>query len=643
MPVLFVTCFLRLQERTLYHRIFGLTAFLVVIGGLPFPSAWAQIPSSPASGAEEPLTIVITTSRTPIPSEEALADLTVIDEKTIANSGAASLPDLLARQPGIEIVRYGGHGAASSLFLRGSNSGHTLVLIDGVRTASLSTGMSSLEILPLANIERIEILRGAASMLFGADALGGVVQIFTKSASSKPLSLMADTACGAHRTCMGNASISGTRGLFRWAVGAGAEYSRGFNVITNPNNFSYNPDRDGYRNNHQHASLEFVPNDDHRITLAYLRDAMDAQIDVSPFDDDRTQTQFSQTRLAGSHRLSSVWQTRWQLSEMRNDSRTLSFGDVYRYRSHDRQYLWQNEFDLTSWITGSMLLFALERDEQRLDSTTDYDINTRNTDSVTGSYRWRYDNHSMQLSGRYDHSSQYGGETNGGISYGYRIAPSWQLTAGIATAFKAPTFNDLYFPGYSNPDLAPEKGRTIEAGLQHTIEKGALRGKWRATVWDNRVRDLIVYTCHNTGLCRPENIDRAQLRGITLAADFDYHGFGIAGSIDRQSAKNGETGFRLPRRAQTHGSITVSKTTGAFYGAVNLVASGRRYDNAANTVRLGGHGVVNLVAEWSPPLANAGKLTWFARFNNVFNKDYQLAADFATGGAQLMIGVRGQW
>jgi vitamin B12 transporter len=617
---------------------------MVIIMGLLFSSfASAQTASSSMPDTEEPLTIVITTARTPIPLEDALADLTVIDEKAIAGSGAASLPDLLARQPGIEIGRYGGSGAAASLFLRGTNSGHALVLIDGVRTASLSTGASSLETIPLADVERIEILRGAASMLYGADALGGVIQIFTRKASPKPLSLAADVACGTYRTCTGNARASGMRDLFRWAVGAGTEYSRGFNAITNPGNFSYNPDRDGYRSDYQRASLEFVPNDDHNITLAYLRAAMDAQIDAGPIGDDRTRTQFSQLRLAGAHRLNSLWQTRWQLSEMRNDSRTSSFGDTYRYHSREHQYLWQNEFDISRWITGSTLLLALERDEQRLDSTTDYDENTRNTDSITGSYRWRYDNHSLQLSGRYDHATQYGGETNSGVSYGYRIAPNWQLIAGVATAFKAPTFNDLYFPNYSNPDLAPEKSRTIEAGLRQTVNIGELRGEWRATVWDNRVRDLIVYTCRNTGQCRPENIDRARLRGVTLAADLNYRGWGVAGSLDRQSPKNDETGCRLPRRAQMHGSITVSKTAGALYGAINLVGSGHRYDDAANTVRLGGYGVVNFVIEWKTPLADAATLTWFARANNVFNKDYQLVADYATGGAQFMTGVRGQW
>ena len=642
MFVSFVTPFPWTPARV-FHRWHSNLATAAITGLLFSSLTWAQASLSPVSDAEEPLTIVITTSRTPIPFEDALADLTVINEKAITESGAASLPDLLSRQPGIEIARYGGSGAAAGLFLRGANSGQTLVLIDGVRTASLSTGTSSLEAIPLAAIERIEILRGAASMLYGADALGGVIQIFTKKASSKPLSLAAEVACGTYHACTGNTQVSGIHGLFRWAVGAGAEYSRGFNAITNPDNFSYNPDRDGYRNDHQHALLEFVPNNDHRITFAYLRDAMDAQIDMSPTDDDRTRTQFSQTRLAGSHRLSGLWQARWQLSEMLNDSRTLSFGDTYRYRSRERQYLWQNEIDLTTWATGSSLLLALERDEQRLDGTTDYDVNTRNTDSATGSYRWRYDDHSLQLSGRYDHSSQYGGETNGGASYGYRLAPNWQLTTGIATAFKAPTFNDLYFPGYSNPDLVPEKSRTIEAGLRHTVALGALRGEWRVTAWDNRVRNLIVYTCHNAGVCRPENVDRAQLRGVTLAADFDFYGFGLTGSIDRQSPKNEETGRWLPRRAQTHGSVAVSKTAGVFYNAIHFVASGGRYDDAANTVRLGGYGVVNLVTEWTPTFADSAALTWFARVNNVFNKNYQLAADFATGGIQLMTGVRGRW
>jgi vitamin B12 transporter len=577
------------------------------------------------------------------PAEDTLADITVIDEKAIARSGAGSLPDLLARQPGVEIARYGGSGAVASLFLRGTNSGHVLVLIDGVRTASLSTGSSSLETIPLADIEHIEILRGAASMLYGANALGGVVQIFTKKASAKPLSLAADTACGTYHACNGNVSASGSQGPFRWAIGAGTEYSRGFNAITNPDNYSYNPDRDGYRNDHQRASLEFAPNDDHRVTFSFLRDAMDAQIDASPTDDDRTRTQFTQARLAGADRLNGFWQTRWQLSEMHNDSQTQSGGDTYLYRTIERQYFWQNEFNLARWITGSSFLLALERDEQQLDSTTEYNADTRNTHSFTGSYRWQYDKHSLQLSGRYDHSSQYGGQTNGGLNYGYRIVPGWQLTVGAATAFKAPTFNDLYFPGYSNPDLAPEKGRSIEGGLRHTVNWGALRGEWSATVWENRVRDLIVFTCHDTGVCRPENIDRAQLRGVTLAGNFNFYDFGVASSIDRQSPKNKETGAWLPRRAQTYGSITVSKTIGTVYSAVNIVAGSKRYDDAANTVRLGGYGVVNLVVEWSPPVSDVAALTWFAHLNNVFNKDYQLAADYATGGAQIMCGVRGRW
>ena len=618
---------------------------------MPLPTITALLFSSFANAqevssnpdADEPLTIVITTARTPVPLQDAIADITVIDEKTIARSGAESLPDLLARQPGVEIARNGGPGSVSSLFLRGTNSNHVLVLIDGVRTASLSTGASSLEAIPLADIERIEILRGAASMLYGADALGGVVQIFTKKASAKPLSLAADAACGTYHTCSGNVSASGAQGLFRWAVGGGTEYSRAFNAITNPNNYSYNPDRDGYRSDHQRASLEFVPNDDNHITLAFLRQSMDAQIDAGTPDDDRTLTQVSQTQLAGSHKLNDFWQTRWQLSEMRNDSKTLMGGDTYNYRSTERQYVWQNEFDIARWVVGSSFLFALERDEEHLDSSTEYAVNTRNTDSLTGSYRWRYGDHSLQLSGRYDHAEPYGGQTNGGVNYAYRFAPSWQVTTGIATAFKAPTFNDLYYPGYSNPDLAPEKSRNIEAGLRHTVAWGALRGEWRATVWDNRVRDLIVFTCGNTGMCLPENIDRAHLRGVTLAADLKYDDFGFSGSITQQSPKNEATGNWLPRRAQTYGSITVSKTTGAFYNAVNVVASGRRYDDAANTTRLGAYGVVNLVAEWTAPPINAATLTWFARVNNVFNKNYQLVADYATGGVQLMSGVRGQW
>ncbi len=212
------------------------------------------------------------------------------------------------------------------------------------------------------------------------------------------------------------------------------------------------------------------------------------------------------------------------------------------------------------------------------------------------------------------------------------------MTAGASTGFKAPSFNDLYYPGFSNPSLVPETSKNYEAGVYWNESHGDARWEVRAIGYHNQVSDLIVFECDANFNCLPQNVDRAILQGVTLGLDFGWRGTRVTASLDLQDPKDDATGNLLPRRARQHGAVRVLQQAGPVQVGVEYVASSLRYDDAADTVKMGGYGIVNLTVEW--PFAKGFAL--LVRGDNVFNKNYQLAADYSTGGATVFAGIRWQ-
>jgi vitamin B12 transporter len=574
--------------------------------------------------------IVVTATRSPQRLSTLLADVTVIGPEEIARAGQSSLAELLSRQPGVEIATNGGPASTSAVFLRGANNAQTLVLIDGVRVASSTSGAAAYEAIPVDQIERIEILRGPASSLYGADAIGGVIQIFTKRGEQGAARFNASAGYGTYDTSKLTAGVAGGSGPFTYALQLGAARSNGFNAIWNPANFSYNPDRDGYKNANVSASGSWRITDEHEVSAQFFRNRLNAQFDAGLDFDDRTITTVESYALATRDRWTPFWTSWLQAAVGSDDSDTQAgFGDS-RFHTRQRQFTWQNDLTLP---LGNLQLLA-ERREEQVTSDVAFPVTERTTNSVGVFYQLRSDAQTAEANVRYDHSSQFGGRTTGTLAYGYRFSPRWRATISAGTAFKAPTFNDLYFPEFSNPELLPEKSRNVEAGLYY----GDADQQARIVIYRNRVDDLIVFICDENFACAPQNVAKATLEGITLGYEKNWDELTLKASLDLQRPEDDATGALLPRRARRHGALVLARSFGAWRIGVEETASSQRFDDAANTRKMGGYALTNLTVEY----AVAKAWTLFARMNNVFDKHYELAADYNTPRFNVFAGVRFQ-
>jgi vitamin B12 transporter len=242
------------------------------------------------------------------------------------------------------------------------------------------------------------------------------------------------------------------------------------------------------------------------------------------------------------------------------------------------------------------------------------------------------------VSVRHDDNDQFGSHSTGNVAYGYRITDKLRVNASYGTSFRAPTFNELYFPSFGFAGNKPERGHNTEAGLYY--EDGA--SELSAVVYRNRVTDLIVTAvpCPDTSVPHPfgcaYNVDEAVLTGITLGGKTIYRAFTLRASLDLQDPRDETTDRILQRRARQHGTLGVDYAAGLAKVGGEVVFSGKRFDDLANRNKLGGYGVVNLHASYDI----APKWTLFGRWDNVFDKNYELARTYNTPGSSVFVGVR---
>ncbi|MEW7851492.1 TonB-dependent receptor [Massilia aurea] len=580
-------------------------------------------------------TVVVTATRTPQRAADVIADTTVINAEEIARSGAGSVADILQRQRGIEIARNGPAGTATSVFVRGANANQVVVLLDGVRVGSATTGTASWNAVPLGAIDRIEIVYGPLSTLYGADAIGGVIQIFTRKGEGAPV-VTGSVGAGSNATLQGDAGIFGSSGgpnAISYAFGAGYEESDGFSS-TRPGASGYNADEDGYRRRNANGRVAMAIAPGHEIGAQFLASRTYSQYDASNSGsyDVHTDSDLNTAAVFMTNQILPNWRSTVQYA--RSEDKSGSFSNATpsgasQIDTEQNEFSWQNNVAIGQ--DTLQLLFNHRKEE--VSSMRQ----TRITNSYAAAYSAKRGAHLVDVSARQDRSV-YGSQNTGAAGYGYDFGNGLRATASIGSSFRAPTFNELYFPGYGLPTNKPEKGRNREVGLRYDGNGYNLD----ATYFNNRLTDMIVSStpCPNGTRSCAYNVNEATLEGFSLAGSTRVMDVNLRASLDWQDPRDDTTGRQLARRAKQHANFAADYTLGQFKSGAELTVSGDRFDNATNTTRLAGYGLLNLYTtyqftpDWSLLL----------RLNNVADKNYEVARNYGTSGrtwfASLRYGIR---
>ncbi len=589
----------------------------------------AALMCSLASASTALDTVVVTAAREAQPLRTVTADMSVIDRAAIERSGATGVADLLAQMPGVQITRNGGPGQTTSVFLRGMGNQHTAVFVDGVRFNSQELqGGAPWAALPLAQIERIEILRGPAAAIYGSDAMGGVVQIFTRRGDG-PLRAYAETGLGNQRTSRLSTGLQGGANGWSYGLHLADERSDGFDV--NPGNpWTPNPDRDGYSNTSLGLNAGFKQGI-HQIDTRLQHNRLKAHYDQSaaPFDDhDRVKN------TSGTLRWQAAWTDTYQSVVQWGQARS----DIRRFTDspegndgRSSNYLLQNQWKLGN----SRFNIDLERREDRLN--TDYAW-TQNTDSrrVQNSLSagWRHSSgvHQLDANVRHDRVRDQQSKTTGGLGYGLQLNDRLRWVVSAGTAFRTPTLYER-FTGQAAADLKPESSANVETGLHYNAGQQQLS----AVAYRNKIKNQITYDWNSSPACNCyRNWESVELKGLTLTSSTRLDRMNLGLSLDFLNPRNLENGKLLPYRSKRMLKLSADTRMAGWTLGTEAQLYSARFVDAENSATLGGYGVVNLYAQHQ--LARDWSL--LARINNVADRDYAPTKGYANAGRTLFVSVK---
>ena len=577
---------------------------LLIGAGLYWPVTWA------ASDEE----IIVTATRAPVEADRLAAAVTVINRQDIEELQVKSLPELLTGVVGVDVTVSGGYGKSVGVRLRGTESHQVLVLVDGVRIGAATHGIAAFQHLQPAIIERIEIVRGPRSSVWGSEALGGVVHIFTRRGSGDKPRFSLDAGGGSYDTCEVTGGVSGAYRDFDYSAAVSRFDTRGIDARRPvPGRFGVDqPDHDGYDNTAVHLGGGYDFSDNGRIEAFVMRAEGTTEYDGN-FQDE---TDFLQQVAGGSLSLNPVedWNTSLRLSESRDETENYSpSGDFSsRFDTRRRQLSWQNDISL---FDSHLLTFGVDYREDKVGSSTDYARSGRDNTGVFGQYSVNIRGHQFIASVRRDDDEVFGGETTGGAGWSYSWSDTLRLYASYGTAYRTPTFNELFFPFFGNSGLKAETAESWEAGLEGQREHFG----WSIRAYRTDAKDLITTVCDQSFNCAPENVNKAQVTGVEGDFFVQWEGWNAVLGAEYLDPENETTGKRLPRRARERLSFDLKRNFGRFMLGTRVFAEGKRYDNVANTIRVGGFATVDLLAEYRL----SKRLTLRAKVANLLDREYQ--------------------
>lgn len=628
-------------------------AALLACAGLPLV-AHAQAASSSATSSVSSLVssldtgtsgssatvlspVVVTAERGPRPLADTIPQTTLFDQQDIADTTATDLPGLLQLAPGAQISRTGGPGSTASLFLRGASSTQSLVLIDGVRVDSVSLGALQLAQIPLDQVDRVEVVNGNVSALYGSGAIGGVVQVFTKDGGDHPPRFNFSVGYGSYHTQTQQAGVNGALdkdGKTTFSISLARSKDDGFSSLNPGEAPNANPNANGYLNESISASLRHKFNDKWDAGVTYFQSNGNNSYDNAygvPTDLNNLYSKVRQMSVFANGKVTDWWTTHFIVAE--GDDRSVSnTNGVYngRFDTDNRQYTWQNDFALAA---QQKLQVGYEHLDQSLDSDT-FAAPNRHVNSGFAGYTGHFGRSQIQANVRRDQYSDFGGANSYYLGYAFDITEHWKVSASYSDAFRAPSFDDLYYPISGNPSIQPERSHSIEAALQYA---STALGVMRLSAFQTRYSNLIDYRQVTPGIYLAENVGRAKVQGLEGAWSGHVGKTDVRGSVTLQNPVDLDNDVDLVRRARRFASLAVNRSMAGWRVGGEWIVSGARDDSSG---KLGGYGVVNLSARYNITKA------WYvaAQIQNLLDKDYETAYSYNSPrrGAYLTVGWQQQ-
>lgn len=565
----------------------------------------------------EPL--VITSGRMPEPQAQATAATTVFERADIERLQVSSVAELLQRVPGLSVVRSGGTGSQTGVFLRGTSTAQTLVLVDGQRIAAASSGTSSLEFLAPEQIERIEVVRGARSALYGSDAIGGVIQIFTRKGDDQGLAPYVRLAAGSDSTYQRSLGLSGGDQRTRFHLGAALDETAGIDATRD--SFGANGDDDAYRNRSLSLSLSHRFDDSLQIGFNLLDQRGQVEYD-DVFSGSLPTTDYLLSSASGfiDAQLSDGWSSRLELghSEDKRDSgNDQPGGSVSQFNTYRDAANWLNTLTLTE---NHQLLLGLDWYEDRAQGTTDFVEDSRWNRAAFIQHRYSGENFSTEIGLRHDDNQQFGHENTWNAALTLPLGNANDLILSYSEGFRAPTFNDLYYPDFcfgsmcfpsANPELTPERSRSYELQWRSRYSD---TGSLQASVYRTEIEDAIVLDENFI----PQNVQTARINGFEAAVQQELFGWQGNLALALIDPRDRDSGHTLQRRAKRTLTLDIDRRFGDVSIGAGWRALSGRYDDAENQIRMSGYGLLSLRAAWQA----TQQLGLSLKLDNLLDRDY---------------------
>lgn len=581
-------------------------------------------------------TVIVTATRTEQAAKESLAPVTVFTAEDIERIQPKDLPDLLSRAPGVELRRTGGPGSTSSLFVRGSNSDQILVLINGVQTGSATLGTTALEYLDPTQIERIELVRGPRSSLYGSSAIGGVLQIFTKKGGENSIEPSIAVGYGKNQTKRTSATVSGAKDSWMYSVGGTYYETDGIDHLIDDNGF--NADDDAYRNATTTASVGQKLQNDVEWHLSYLESNGKSEYDNPYGSNTEPYTHFRNevTSLNIAAPISDFWNISTAFGHSKDDNHNKDKQGVDFYlpskfiTTRDSSSI-QNDIKV---FGDDLVSLGFDYLHDHIDTTTTYNEDSRHNNAVFGQYQLNANQLQVNASLRDDDNSAYGHKTTGSTAWRWNFSDDLAITASYGTAFKAPNFNDLYYPfdGFfvGNPNLKPEESKNSELEISGNHASVI----WSANIFNNRVDDLISST--DSSLV---NINKADIQGIELAASTCIDEWTLSTNTMYLEARDDNTDLILPYRPRAVLNLDADRQLGEWEIGGSWRLRDRSFEypyGGGSRMTISGSGTVDLRGAYNITPELKAQLS----LNDVFDQNESTAIGYNAEGFTYMLSLR---